>query len=360
MGDNTAEEIRIGISGMGVRGTQYAELLLRKKGAVKLAAVTRGGVENTRLKEKISDAGCQIFHDEKELLEKGNVDAMIVAAPHYSHEKQVITALKKGIHVLCEKPAAVDIVQAENMQRAARQSSAVYAVAFQYRMHPIYEEMKHIVESAEYGKLVRLSWTLTDWYRENEYYRLSPWRGTWEGEGGGVLLNQCSHYLDLLQWIVGMPTAVRAFCHEGKFHDIKTEDEAFAYMQFHGGAAGVLTASTGEKMGVNRLEFIFETARIVIENHTMSIMERGHKIKQRTWKEYDLDELMLSEFIKAISEGKSKCVMGGEAINSLMISNAMYLSSWRECVIQLPIGGQTFRTELQRRKTVDIKRERDA
>lgn len=111
MGDNTAEEIRIGISGMGVRGTQYAELLLRKKGAVKLAAVTRGGVENTRLKEKISDAGCQIFHDEKELLEKGNVDAMIVAAPHYSHEKQVITALKKGIHVLCEKPAAVDIVQ---------------------------------------------------------------------------------------------------------------------------------------------------------------------------------------------------------------------------------------------------------
>lgn len=345
------EKIKIGISGMGVRGAKYAEILLNKKEQVNLVAVTQGRTKDLQLEKKLLDAGCKVYCDEKALIENGDVDAIIVATPHYSHEEQVITALEKSIHVLCEKPMAVDLVQAQNMQKAAEYQQAVFAVAYQYRMHPIYSEIKNIVESEKYGKLIRLNWMVTDWYRQNDYYSSSPWRGTWKGEGGGVLLNQSSHYVDLLQWIVGMPVVLRAFCHEGKFHDIEVEDEAFAYMQFEDGVVGTLCASTGEKIGNNRLEFIFDTARVVIEHNVMSIIESKKEIKQKVWGMYDLDELILSEFIKEISGEKSKCVMGKEAINSLMIINAMYLSSWSKSEIKLPIDAQMFRTELERRKS---------
>lgn len=366
------EKIKIGIIGMGSQGCKYAEIISNELAErMEITAVTRIRQENQPRMKEILPEDAALFNSAEELfaaVEKGtlNLDAVLIATPHLSHEEQTIAALRLGMHVICDKPSGVFSRQARNMNEEAAKHHLVYTMIFNQRTNPVYQKMKELVESGVYGRLKRLNWVVTDWYRPDCYYRSSAWRGTWEKEGGGLLLNQCPHNLDLLQWICGMPTRVQAFCHEGKYHEIQVEDEVTAYLEFPGGATGVFFSSTGEAPGINRLELSLEDALLVCEKGELKVCELGfHEPDYRKtatesfaklngeWKVIDCGGEntqhvgILKNFADAIQKGEPLLAGGEEGIKSLYLSNAMYLSSWQKRMVELPREGSVYEREFE-------------
>ena len=195
-----------------------------------------------------------IFEEGKDLIASGKCDAVLIAVPHYQHPELAIDAFDHDLHVLCEKPAGVYTKQVRLMNERAQASDKVFAMMFNQRTNCVYRKMHELVTSGELGAIKRVNWIITDWYRTQSYYDSGDWRATWDGEGGGVLLNQCPHNLDLLQWICGMPSRVHAFCHNGKWHDIEVEDDVTAYLEYPNGATGVFITTTADAPGTNRFE----------------------------------------------------------------------------------------------------------
>lgn len=348
------KRIRTGIIGMGGMGCRYASLIL--SGAVpylELAAVTRIGRNQKEWAGQELPARLPVYPSGKELIEQAEVEAVIIATPHYEHEQDVILSLRKGLHVLCEKPLGAHTLQAERMIREAEKHDLVFAAMFQQRASAMYKKLRETIQSREYGKLRRINWIVTDWYRPDAYYRSAAWRASWEKEGGGVLLNQGSHNLDLIQWLCGMPECVMAFCQEGRWHNIEVEDDAVVYLGFPGGGTGVFTASTGDLPGVNRLEIDMDRAQIVCEDGKICIRESvdGAQCSARviTVEEpEDLYVVMLKNFASAILGNETLIAPGREGINSLMMINAMYLSSWRKQIVELPLDGKEYFEELKK------------
>lgn len=373
------EKINIGIIGMGNMGCKYAALLAAGKvPELALKAVTR--VRPDRLAEfsqfPIYPSADDLFAALEE--ESLSLDAVLIATPHYAHQAQMQRAMQLGLHVLCDKPAGVYSRQGREMRNeAAKHPDKVYAMVFNQRTNLLYRRMKEIVESKCYGGLKRISWIATDWYRPNVYYTSGSWRATWDGDGGGTLLNQCPHNLDLLQWICGMPVSVQGFCHEGKYHPIEVEDEVTVYLEFENGATGVFIASTGEAPGINRLEISLEDALLVCEKGELKICELGlHEPEYRKsatdsfakltgeWKvlakEGDNTQYVdvLQNFADAILSQTPLIAAGSEGCKSLLLSNAIYLSSWQRRMVTLPkedseeerLFEQTFEEELRRKK----------
>ncbi len=360
--------IKTAVIGVGNMGSKYAALLQEKKiDGMELCAITRvKGAVRELLKPSI-DAGLPIFESEEELfqaVESGNLklDAVIIATPHYSHEKIAVRAFKNGLHVLSDKPSGVYSRQARLMGEAADKAGKVFSMVFNQRTSPIYQQIKEIVQSKKYGELKRLNWVVTDWYRPETYYKSAPWRAKWESDGGGVLLNQCPHNLDLIQWICGMPAKVQAFCKEGHFHDIQVEDDVTAYMEWPNGATGTFITSTGDAPGVNRLEISLDEAMIVCEDGKLRVgeIESTLGMKESEYRKCATDfykhidvawtesipesenapyEKILQGFCdECLGKGKS-VADGREGRKSLVLSNAMYLSSWEGRMVTLPKAG---------------------
>ena len=207
------------------------------------------------------------------LIRSGLVDAVIIATPHYQHTTLGIAALNAGVHVMVEKPISAHKADAERLIAAHEQNSKlVFAGMFQMRAEPRYGKIRNLIRSGELGTIVRTSWIMTDWYRTEAYYASGGWRATWKGEGGGVLLNQCLHNLDVMQWLLGMPARVRGFCQLGRFHPIEVEDNATAYFEYANGATGSFITSTGEAPGTNRFEIAGTRGRLLLENERLSLI----------------------------------------------------------------------------------------
>lgn len=362
--------LRAAVIGVGNMGSKYASLLQNKEIAgMELAAITRvRGVYREMLMPSI-EAGIPVFETADalyEAVENGSLqlDAIVIATPHYAHEELAVRAFKNGLHVLSDKPSGVYSRQARIMEQAALESGKVYGMVFNQRTLPVYKRLKEIVASGKYGALKRVNWVVTDWYRPNQYYTSSSWHATWDKDGGGVLLNQCPHNLDLLQWICGMPVSVQGFCKEGHYHDIEVEDDVTAYMEWANGATGTFITSTGDAPGVNRLEISLEEAMIVCENGVLRIgeleQEMGgkeadyrmtsedffRKIKG-TWheetpeKENEPYQKVMQGFADECM-GIGKCVAPGtEGRKSLVLANAIYLSSWTRAMVDLPAEGSS-------------------
>lgn len=373
------EKVRIGIIGMGNMGCKYAALLAAGKiPGLELTAVTR--VRPDRLSEF---SHLPIYPSADDLflaLEEGSLslDAVLIATPHYAHQEQMQRAMQLGLHVLCDKPAGVYSRQGREMrEEAAKHPDKVYAMVFNQRANPLYRKMKEIVESGRYGSIKRVNWVVTDWYRPNAYYSSGSWRATWEKDGGGTLLNQCPHNLDLLQWICGMPVSVQGFCHEGKYHPIEVEDEVTVYMEFKNGATGVFIASTGEAPGVNRLEISLEDALLVCEKGELKVCELG--FREAEYRQTATDPFckpegkwqtvagagentqyvdVLQNFTEAVKKSSPLIADGREGCKSLLLSNAVYLSSWQKRMIMIPeenseeelLFEKNFEAELEAKK----------
>ena len=362
--------VRIGVIGVGGMGSGHCRQLAEGKvPGLELTAVADIRECRREWAKENLPASVKVYETAEALMDSGEVDAVLIATPHYFHPEIAIAGLKRGLHVLSEKPAGVYTKQVREMNEAADQSSAVFAVMFNQRTNPLYRKLRELVQGGAYGALKRVNWIITDWYRTQAYYDSGSWRATWDGEGGGVLLNQCPHQLDLLQWICGMPVRVQAFCHEGKWHDIEVEDDVTAYLEYENGATGVFVTSTGDAPGTNRLEVDLERAKLVCENgrlmmYELKINEREHCFSategfaqpEGEWKEVECPgentqhNGVMRAFAEAILHGGELVAKGQEGIRGLTLSNAMHLSGWLGRSVELPIDEDLFLEELNKRR----------
>jgi predicted dehydrogenase len=363
------ETVKLGIIGIGNMGSGHARSLMEGQvPELVLTAVADLREMRRQWARENLPADVRIFEDGDALIESGCCDAVLVATPHYDHPRLVISALSHGLHAMCEKPAGVYTKQVREMNEAAQKSDRVFAMMFNQRTNHVYRKMHEIVHGGEYGKIKRVNWIVTDWYRTQSYYDSGSWRATWKGEGGGVLLNQCPHNLDLLQWICGLPCKVQAFCHEGKWHDIEVEDDVTAYLEFPEGATGVFVTSTGDAPGTNRLELTLEYGKLVYEEdrltlHRLAENERdfcktakgGFDKPQYTvetvdiYGEYPQHAGVMNAFAACILHGTPLVAQGTEGIRGLTLSNAMHLSSWLGRAVALPFDEDLFLSELEKR-----------
>ena len=265
------------------------------------------------------------------------------------------------------------------MAAANHHPELTFGMMFNQRTNCVYRKMKEMLDAGEVGEIKRMNWIVTDWYRTQFYYDSGAWRATWAGEGGGVLLNQCPHQLDLLQWLCGLPVKVHAFIHEGKWHDIEVEDDVTAYLEFAGGATGVFVTTTADAPGTNRLEITGTRGKLVCENNKLTFDRLD--VDEREWcatckegfakpgcqhieVETDGQNLqhvaVLNAFAAHIERGEPLVADGREGINGLMLSNAIHLSGWTGETVSLPIDEERFLALLnERRATSRLKEDTD-
>jgi Predicted dehydrogenases and related proteins len=361
------ENIRVGVIGIGIMGGFHAQQLakLAIPGAC-LAAVC--DISGDRLKWAVNNLGenIRLYDNADDMLKNGNIDAVIIATPHYYHPDLAIKAFYNGLHVLIEKPAGVYAKSVREMNEVASKSNKVFGIMYNQRTNPLYQQLRDLIQAGELGEIRRTNWIITDWYRTQHYYNSGGWRATWAGEGGGVLLNQCPHNLDLWQWTCGMPKRVRAFISFGKYHDIEVEDDVTAYVEYSNGATGVFITSTGDCPGTNRFEVTGDRGKIIIENGKLTFWRlrvperqfnkefRGGSIEPECWKcEIPAKGIetshtgIITDWVNSISNGTPLLAPGMEGINGLEISNAMYLSAWTDSWVELPVDEEFFYEKLQ-------------
>lgn len=358
----SVEKVKIAVVGLGFIGQYHLERIT-KLDNVEVTAVCD---ENANQAKKVGEKyGCKSFSDYDELLESKVADAVLIATPHYFHTSMGIKAFKAGYHVLVEKPISVHKADCQKLIDAHTDKKLVFAAMFNQRTLGGYKKLKKMIDGGELGEILRVNWIITDWFRTDKYYASGSWRATWKGEGGGVLLNQCPHQLDLLQWLCGMPKKVRAFCALGKRHDIEVEDEVTAWMEFANGATGVFISSTGEAPGTNRLEICGEKGKITVENDeihftrnevTCSEFQKTSDeamAKPDVWEieipvkdEHDMHTEITKNFANAILNGEKLIAPAEEGIHSVELANAMLYSSLTDSTIELPLDGQAYEAKL--------------
>jgi predicted dehydrogenase len=361
-------QVRIGIVGMGNMGWSHAEYLTKDKvkGAVLTAVSDLFESKRKEAADNFGD-GIAVYETAERLFSSGKVDAVIIATPHYDHPECAIAAFNHGLHVLVEKPAGVYTKQVRLMNEAAAKSGKVYSMMYNQRTNPMYVKLKDLISSGELGEIRRTNWIITNWYRSQSYYNSGGWRATWAGEGGGVLINQDPHQLDLWQWTIGMmPTRVRAFCQFGKYRNIEVEDDVTAYVEYENGATGVFVTTTGEAPGTNRFEVTGDRGKVVIEEGKMTFWRlrvsepefnatfTGNFGQPECWKceipvagEGPGHMGITQNFVNAILKGTPLVAPGEEGIHGLTLSNAMHLSTWTDNWVNLPIDEELYYNLLQ-------------
>ena len=369
------KKVKLGILGIGNMGSGHLEnILCGRCPEIEVTAVcdtnpARLEFALSRLAAKRAehpDAGypdIATFADGDEMFNSGLVDAVIIAIPHYGHPDYAIKAMKAGLHVMCEKPAGVYTLQVREMMAEADQHPELkFGMMFNQRTNHIYRKVKEIMDSGELGAIKRTSWIITNWYRPQAYYDSGAWRATWSGEGGGVLLNQCPHNLDLWQWICGMPKTIDVKMHFGKWHDIEVEDDVTAYVEYENGATGTFITTTGDAPGTNRLEIVCDGGTIITDGGSITLIKldmtesefsatnktafaapHAQRVEVETDGQNPQHVGVLNAFAGAILRDEPLVADGREGINGLTISNAMHLSAWTGEAVTLPMDEVKYR-----------------
>ena len=370
-------KVRLGIIGVGNMGSGHAaNILAGKCPEIELTAVADRREARRQWAKDTLPEGTAIFEEGSDLIQSGLCDAVHICTPHYQHPTLAMEAFAAGLHVMCEKPAGVYTKAVREMNEAAEKSGKVFAMMFNQRTNCVYRKMHEMVHSGQLGELKRVNWIITDWYRTQIYYDSGDWRATWDGEGGGVLLNQCPHQLDLLQWICGLPKTVQAFCQEGKWHDIEVEDDVTAYLQFANGATGVFVITTGDAPGTNRFEVTGTLGKLVCENDKLTFWKLAQDERefcrtategfaqpqcQQVEVETDGENLqhvgVLNAFAGKILHGTPLVAEGTEGLGGMTLSNAMHLSSWLGRAVDIPFDEELFLSELNKRRATSRKKE---
>lgn len=363
-----ASEVKMGIVGMGNMGSIHAQHILDGKvPGMKLTAVC--DVDPARLKPWADREGVSTFTEFSAMLASGQVNSVIIATPHYSHTTYGIEALQAGLHVVVEKPISVHKADCERLISAYKGDGQVFAAMFNQRTEPSYRKLKQLISSGELGKIHRVNWIITDWYRTQSYYDSGGWRATWAGEGGGVLLNQCPHQLDLYQWLFGMPNRVRAFCQIGRFHKIEVEDSVTAYLEHADGATGVFISTTGEAPGTNRLEVAGDRGKVIIEGGRFRFTRNEEGTTEHlanckhgftrpdVWEvEIPLQPpavsghiAILRNFTDAVLRGEPLVAPAQEGTRSVELANLMLYSSATGETLELPLDPTAYEVWLKKK-----------
>ena len=362
-------KLRLGVIGIGNMGSEHCRMILDGKcPEVELAAVADRRPERRAWAKERMPETVRVFTEGSDLIRSGACEAVLVAVPHYQHEELSVLALENGLDVLCEKPASVQASRTKRMVEAAERSGKTLTFMFNQRTNCVYRALKELLSSGRLGAVKRMNWIITDWYRTQRYYDSGSWRATWAGEGGGVLLNQCPHQLDLLVWLCGMPSAVTARCYEGKWHHIEVEDDVTACLEFPNGATGVFVASTGDLPGTNRLEIDCERGKAVCENGVVRVWEiEGNEREicfasddpwyQAKTREYILETDgenpqhagVTNAFAAHLLHGGPLVAEAADGVRALQLSNAIHLSGWTGERLEIPVSEERFDAELEKR-----------
>ena len=363
------EKVRLGIIGIGNMGSSHMNRI--QKGDVpqmEVTAVCDIAPERLEWAEK-NYPDVARFDDAEKMMDSGLVDAILVAVPHYDHPRLSIMGMKKGLHVMCEKPAGVYTKQVKEMNAVAAECNVKFGMMFNQRTNCMYRKLREIVQSGIYGEIRRTSWIITTWYRSQNYYDSGAWRATWSGEGGGVLLNQCPHQLDLWQWICGMPSKVYTKMHFGKWHDIEVEDDVTTYVEYPSGATGTFITTTGDAHGTNRFEITLDRAKVICEGTTIRVVEFEIPVSVhlKTGKGFGQPPVfaehiincigsneqhngVLKAFTGAILRDEPMTADGTEGINGLTLSNCMHLSAWLDKdIVVSELDDELYYNELMKR-----------
>lgn len=364
MQTSSSNSVGLGIIGIGNMGSSHARNVQENKiPGMHLAAISDSDPQRMATFE----------HVEKHvrwqnLIASPQVQAVLVVTPHFSHVPIGTAVLKSGRHLLIEKPLAVQKSECEQIIAVPRNAGQIFAIMLNQRGDPAFQKIKQMIEGGELGRIQRVQWTVTDWYRPEVYYKSGGWRATWSGEGGGVLVNQCPHNLDLYQWLFGLPERVRGFCAFGRYHEIEVEDEATAFFEHKEGFTGVFVTSTGEAPGVNRLEIAADRGRLVLEGRQLVFHRNAvpsSEFSRTTQKPFSRPEMerieiplppdageqhvgILKNFAAAIGQSAPLIAPGEEGIRSVELANAILLSSITQKTLTLPISGSEFSALMER------------
>ena len=371
------KEVRFGIIGMGVQGSLYTRILTghpaipRPEGCVLTAVSSRS--------DKSAEAaalGVHYYPDWHRLIDSGDCDAVIVTVPHFQHHEIAIYALQAGIHVLCEKPAGVRASDVQNMLDAAGNSTASLGLFLQQRTIPLFSSLKALIDSGELGALRRSNWILNTYWRPDSYYASATWRGTWKGEGGGMLVNQLPHYLDLWLYLCGMPESIHALNIEGAHRNIYVENDVTVLARYPGGATGVFVACTHDPMGTDRLELDFEGGKIIVEDSARASIHRFRRTEGQWNRELSMAQMeqyihspdhhdtrilekglayglshraVMENFARHIRYGEPLIATGLDGLRQVELANAIALSGWLETTVPCPCDSSRYNAELQKR-----------
>ena len=372
------KKVKFGIIGMGNMGSGHLSYFYDGKianGVVSAIADVKAARLEAAKKNYPGEYKC--YSSGEELIDNADVDAVVIAVPHYDHPPLAIRALKRGLNVICEKPAGVYTKQVKEMNAVAEKSKGLFTMMYNQRTNPLYIKMHELVAGGELGEIRRVNWIITNWFRTQFYYNSGSWRATWKGEGGGVLMNQCPHQLDLLQWICGMmPSKVRAFCHFGKWHDIETEDDVTAYLEFPNGATGAFVTTTADSPGTNRFEVLCSRGKVVCEKDELQVYRLNEDLQeflmsanagfaQPKYTEETIKQGgnnpqhvgILNNFANAILGTEPLYVDGREGLKCVELIDSMLLSSWTDKTVSLPIDDDEYYGELKKR--IDSSRLKD-
>jgi predicted dehydrogenase len=373
--------VRLGIVGFGNQGSLYARLIA--DGQVPRMLLTAVAETDPVRRAAVASRhpGVGVFEDYLAMLDSGLVDAVVTTVSHYLHAPMGIEALSRGIHVLIEKPAGVYTRQVQELNDvAASRPELTFAIMFNQRTNPLYRRIKEIIDAGEIGAIRRSNWIMTTWYRPQAYYDSSAWRATWGGEGGGVLVNQAPHQLDLWQWICGVPVRVFAKAAYGFRRDIAVEDEVVALVDYGNGATGTFTTATHELTGTDRLEIVGDQGKIVVTDSATAVVTRYHRPEQEisagipaddVWRmegpDFDADDyyteetltrgttgvsqhaMVLENFAANVLDGTPLIAPGCEGILEVRLANAIHLSSWTGQEVALDFDDETFLSHLNAR-----------
>ncbi|MDD2533683.1 MAG: Gfo/Idh/MocA family oxidoreductase [Eubacteriales bacterium] len=375
------KKVRMGIIGVGAEGGMYADFLLAGKVSnTELAAICDiDPVKKNLCDEKYPNV--PFFTDYIEMLESGLVDAVCTTVPHYLHPEMGIQALKRNIHALLEKPAGVYSLQvSELLEYAATRPELTFGMMFNQRTNPLYQKIKAIVESGEIGAIRRSTWMITTWWRPQAYYNQSAWRATWGGEGGGVLVNQAPHQLDLWQWICGMPTQVTSRLKFGYQRELAVEDDVIAMTEYENGASGVFITCTHDLLGTDRFEIFGDKGKIIVEGSkkaTVQVLSRSEQdinrsmtiegvinlFKGKKLDDYEVNEYVIESaqhqleqhpkvfenFSANILDGTPLLAPGSDGIKSVQLANAIHMSAFMDSRVNVPVDEKSYLTELNKK-----------
>ena len=357
------DKVRMGVIGVGGMGSHHARYL--QAGEARRAELTAVcDIDECKLQ---SYGDVKTFIDSAELIRSGLVDAVMVATPHYFHTTIGVDAMQQGLHLLTEKPISVHKADCERMIAAHKANpKLVFSAMFQMRTEPVWKKLKKLIADGELGEITRINWIATSWFRTEAYYASGGWRATWSGEGGGILLNQCPHNLDMMQWLFGMPSKIRAFLGFGVKHDIEVEDQVTAYLEYPNGATGAFIVSTGEAPGTDRLEVAGERGKIVVEHGKIAFTRNEVPMTEfsRTCTRgfasppvWNIEvpagggptghKVITQNFVDAILDGSPLIAPAEEGINSVEMANSMIYSQIKDVTVQLPLDSAAYEKMLK-------------
>ncbi|NLZ81465.1 MAG: Gfo/Idh/MocA family oxidoreductase [Clostridiales bacterium] len=362
------EKVRIAIIGIGAMGKKYAlQIFQNQVDNMELAAIVCRNEPGRNWAREQFDEKVKLFSSSDELFEHTEYfDGVLIVTPHKEHPRLAKEAFSKGIHVFSDKPAGIYTKEVREMNQAAKKAGVAFAMMFHKRTIPIYRYVKEMLEKGELGDLNRVTWVSTKSFRTKKYHQSSAWRSSWKGEGGGLLMNQAQHPLDLWQWFFGMPVNVLGLVDFGKYNDFKVDDNSTLLMEYENGMRGMFISSTGEGTGEERVEIVGTAGRVILEENTLKYwnytmpMDKFMEINQEQeaqipyiYKEREFENYanpyiaMLENFADHILNKTPLIVKGEDGINALELANAAYLSAWENKKISIPIEDDIYYEALQ-------------